>query len=38
MFDWINEFMTAFGCTWEEAAREYDREHNPNYCADDYDA
>lgn len=37
MFDWIEELMEATGCDWETAAREYMREHDPDYCADDYD-
>ena len=38
MFEWIEEFVAATGCSWETAAREYDYYHNPNYTADDYDA
>lgn len=38
MFEWIENFMEAFGCDWDTVAREYDYYHNPDYSADDYDS
>ena len=37
MFEWIENYMDAFGCDWETAARECDYEHNPDYDAEDYE-
>jgi len=38
MFEWIEDYMDETGCDWETAAREYDYQHNRDYCPDDYDA
>ena len=38
MFESIEEFVAATGCSWDTAAREYDYYHNPIYTADFYDA
>ena len=37
MLDWIEEYMEAFGCDWETAARMYHMEFDPDYCPEDYE-
>ena len=38
MFDWIEEYIEMFGCTWETAAREYYFFIHPeSYESEDYE-
>ena len=38
MFDWIEEYIEMFGCSWETAAREYYFFIHPeSYESEDYE-